>query len=222
MPSILLVRHAQASFGAEDYDVLSERGHEQAAAVHAAVERLGLESPRLVCGTLRRQRDTAAPFAAAFGADVEEDERWNEYHSRDVLEAHGTVPASLEHREGDAQLSSRDFQGILDDALLAWIAAGENGPAGETWPAFQGRVLGALDDVVRGLGSGESALVFTSGGPIGAVCARLLDVPDPTFVTFNHVVINAGITKLVSGRRGTSLISFNEHAHLDAELVTYR
>ena len=37
MPSILLVRHAQASFGAADYDVLSERGHEQVTALVAGL-----------------------------------------------------------------------------------------------------------------------------------------------------------------------------------------
>jgi len=41
--------------------------------------------------------------------------------------------------------------------------------------------------------------------------------------SFNHVVVNAAITKVVSGRRGVSLISFNEHGHLEPDqLVTYR
>ena len=37
--------------------------------------------------------------------------------------------------------------------------------------------------------------------------------------------INAGITKIATGRSGLSLISFNEHAHLEIrgrEVVTYR
>jgi hypothetical protein len=37
-------------------------------------------------------------------------------------------------------------------------------------------------------------------------------------------VVNGSITKLVTGRRGVTLVSFNEHAHLESapELLTYR
>jgi hypothetical protein len=39
------------------------------------------------------------------------------------------------------------------------------------------------------------------------------------------VIVNTGIVKLAYGRAGTTLVSFNDHAHLEAdprELVTYR
>lgn len=69
---------------------------------------------------------------------------------------------------------------------------------------------------------GDGAL-FTSGGVISALAARLLGLPDSAMVAFNHVVVNATITKVVSGRRGVSLVSFNEHGHLEPDhLVTYR
>ena len=70
MPSILLIRHAQASFGSADYDVLSDRGHEQAAALVRGLEQRGIVPAQVVSGTLRRQRDTAAPCAAAHGLEV--------------------------------------------------------------------------------------------------------------------------------------------------------
>ena len=65
MPTILLVRHGQGSFGTADYDVLSERGGMQAAAVHAALRERGVTADRLVSGSLRRQRDTALPWTSA-------------------------------------------------------------------------------------------------------------------------------------------------------------
>ena len=37
--------------------------------------------------------------------------------------------------------------------------------------------------------------------------------------------VNTGVTKLVTGRRGVTMVSFNEHGHLegrDPELLTYR
>jgi broad specificity phosphatase PhoE len=224
MPSVLLIRHGQASFGATDYDVLSDLGARQAVAVHGEIARRGVVGARLVAGDLRRQRDTALPWTER-DAELEIDARWNEYDSADVLAAHSPADASLERPVGASgeALGTREFQSLLDVALLDWIDAGADGTAREPWPAFQGRCHAALTTLVDGLGGGETALVFTSGGVIAALAARLLGLPDSAMVAFNHVVVNAAITKVVSGRRGLSLISFNEHGHLEPEhLVTYR
>jgi broad specificity phosphatase PhoE len=224
MPSVLLVRHGQASFGATDYDVLSDLGQRQAAAVHAEIVRRGVVGARLVAGDLHRQRDTALPWTEPEGK-LEIDARWNEYDSADVLGGHSRADASLERPVGahGQALGTREFQSLLDDALLAWIDAGADSIARESWPAFQGRCRAALAALVDGLGAGETALVFTSGGVISALAARLLGLPDSAMVAFNHVVVNAAITKVVSGRRGLSLVSFNEHGHLEPDhLVTYR
>ena len=67
--------------------------------------------------------------------------------------------------------------------------------------------------------------VYRVSGAVAAACVALLGVPAPAMVTFNRVAVNAGVTKLVIGRGGTTLISFNDHAHLErdgASLVTYR
>jgi broad specificity phosphatase PhoE len=224
MPSVLLIRHGQASFGATDYDVLSDLGERQAAAVHADLERRGVVGARLVAGGLRRQRDTALPWTKR-RAELEIDLRWNEYDSADVLGAHSPADASLERPigAGGESLGTREFQSLLDDALLAWIDAGADSTAREPWPAFQGRCRAALTTLVDGLGAGETALVFTSGGVIATLAARLLGLPDSAMLAFNHVVVNAAITKVVSGRRGVSLVSFNEHGYLEPDhLVTYR
>lgn len=224
MPSLLLIRHGQASFGASDYDVLSDVGERQAAAVHAEIVRRGVVAARLVAGDLHRQQDTALPWTER-ERELEIDARWNEYDSVDVLGAHSPADASLERPVGASgeALGTREFQRLLDDALLAWIDAGAESNACEPWPAFQGRCRAALTTLVDGLGAGETALVFTSGGVISALAAQLLGLPDSAMVAFNHVVVNAAITKLVSGRRGLSLVSFNEHGHLEPKhLVTYR
>ena len=227
MPSVLLVRHGQASFGGESYDVLSERGHEQAGVVAADLDARGLNATRLISGGLRRQLDTAAPIAERTGLEVEVDPRWDEYRSDDVLSHHSEVDAREERAAGSPapEISSRDFQALLEDALHAWIDAGDGGPAQEPWPAFAARVEGALRGAADGLGSGETAIVSTSGGVVAAVCALLLGVPARSMVAFNRVSVNSGITKIAVGRGGMTLVSFNEHGHLDRHgdgLLTYR
>jgi hypothetical protein len=47
----------------------------------------------------------------------------------------------------------------------------------------------------------------------------------PAWSRLSKVVVNSSVTKVLDGRRGTSLISFNDHSHLEAagpELLSYR
>ena len=59
MGSIFLIRHGQASFGADDYDVLSPVGVRQAEVLGEHLEQLGIAFDRCVSGSLRRQQHTA-------------------------------------------------------------------------------------------------------------------------------------------------------------------
>ncbi len=226
VPIVLLIRHAQASFGAEDYDVLSELGRRQVDALAGALERRGVVADVVVSGTLRRQRDTAQRWAQRTGARASVDARWNEYSDDDVLTHHSTSATRLARRPGDAPaVDSQTFQTVLDDALASWIEAGADGAGAQPWPAFRAGIEAALDDVARGLGRGETALVFSSGGTIAAAAAALLGLPAHAFVALNRVSVNTAISKVVVGRRGRSLVSYNEHGHLDeagGDLLTYR
>jgi hypothetical protein len=67
--------------------------------------------------------------------------------------------------------------------------------------------------------------VFTSGGVIAATATMLWELPEQALITLNRVAVNTAITKIVTGRSGVTLVSFNEHGHLEhgAEpLVSYR
>lgn len=227
MPTILLVRHGQASFGGDDYDVLSPHGLVQAAALASELAGRELSVDQVLSGSLVRQRDTAEAVSAAVGGAVTVDPRWNEYDMDDILAHHSTTPARADRRDGSDRpaVSPREFQDLLERALLDWISAGRESRASEPWPTFSERVAAALADVAANLESGRTALVFTSGGALAALCVALLQLPDAAFVAFNRVSVNTGVTKIVHGRSGTTLVSFNEHAHLErggASLVTYR
>jgi len=218
MGAIYLVRHGQASFGAENYDQLSPRGFEQSTVVGEELLRRGVDFTQARAGSLARQRDTAATALKVLGSGIAvvEDERWNEYDHVDIAK---------HHADGARQNDSRAYQSALDSALSSWVEAGASGPCAETWPRFLDRVRGALADVVASLGKGEHAVVFSSGGVIATVCGALMGTPEAGLLKLNRVTVNAGITKLVSGRGGVTLLSFNEHPHFEAEaakLLTYR
>jgi broad specificity phosphatase PhoE len=87
---------------------------------------------------------------------------------------------------------------------------------------FRDRVRGALDQVLQELGRGETGMVFTSGGVIAAACVHVLGIDPRALPVLNRTSVNASITKIISGGRGVSLVSFNEHGHLEPHLVTFR
>jgi broad specificity phosphatase PhoE len=212
VPTLLLVRHAQGSFGGADYDVLSEVGHEQAAALADDLETRGVNVARVLAGSLARQRDTAGPIAERFGLSTETDDRWNEYESEEIIASHAS-PSLLEGTQ-------REFQALLDEALGQWVT-GTNG----SWPEFRERVQAAFGELTGTLESGQTAVVSTSGGPIAAVGVALLGLAPEGFLALNRVVVNAGVTKVVTGSAGATLVSFNEHAYLERRgrsLLTYR
>jgi broad specificity phosphatase PhoE len=210
VPVVLLVRHGQASFGADDYDVLSDMGRRQSAVVCSELARRGLRAPVAVSGGLRRQRDTAR--TALPDVPVRVDRRWDEYDHLGLLQRY---PPGVE-----SDGSSRSLQAQLDAALRSWVE-----DPGGGWADFTGGAATALRELVVELGSGRDAVVFTSGGVVAAVCAGLLGAGAAGVVALNRVAVNGGITKLVAGRGGVSLVTFNEHAHLEGgpgELLTYR
>ena len=216
MPVVHLVRHGQASFGAEDYDVLSELGRRQAEAAGGEVARRGLRDPLVVCGTLSRQRDTAAGLTKAAGLDGEPriDARWDEYDHIELMRRYGG-------ETGEDAADPQGFQQLLDHALEAWIADVDHGG----WERFRTGAMSALEELVRELGPGRDAVVVTSGGVLSAVCGTFLSVPAAGTVALHKVVVNAAITTVAAGRSGMSLLAFNDHAHFaggNRELLTYR
>jgi broad specificity phosphatase PhoE len=212
MSVVYLVRHGQASFGQADYDVLSPVGERQARVVGEELAARGVRPTAVLAGTLSRQRRTAeiAVAAAGLGEEVGEDARWNEYdHLGLVTELIDPLPTD-----------PRDFQSALDTALLAW-ARGEPAAAAGTYDDFAAAGTAAL----AAAAGGGTAVAVTSGGVIAALCAGLLGLGPEGVVALNRVAVNAAITKIVIGRSGSTLVSFNEHGHFEGQrrdLLTYR
>lgn len=219
MPTIYLVRHGQASFGAADYDVLSPMGEQQSKVLGEELRRRELRIDRVWSGRLRRQQATARVCLSVAGVDLpcEVDPRFDEYDTdavfRHVLATMDEVPPT------------RDFQPLLEKALLPWITGADTTGVLGSWPDFQLGACDALAEAFAGLGKGGTGLVFTSGGIISAICTKILDLPPQGFLALNRTMVNAGLTKIVSGRSGMSLLALNEHGHFEGmhrELLSYR
>ena len=83
MSELILIRHAQASFGHENYDNLSELGHDQAALLGSLFDKLNIAPDRVVIGTQKRHQQTLENFK--LNCQVDKHPGWNEYDFRDLL-----------------------------------------------------------------------------------------------------------------------------------------
>ena len=217
MGVVILVRHGQASFGSDDYDVLSETGWEQGRLLGTWLSDRGVEPTAVVRGGMRRHRETAE---AAGWADATTDPGWDEFDHLGVVARYPDVPS------GD--LDNREFQRVFELATARWTAGQHDGEYDESWSAFRTRVTASLDAVCAQAGPGGTAVVVTSGGPIAAACAALVDpdADDPTFgrlwSRFNTTIVNSSFTRIVVGSTGGRLLTFNEHPHLEGATLTYR
>jgi broad specificity phosphatase PhoE len=203
---VWLVRHGQASWGAADYDRLSRQGEQQSKLLGAALADRGVVPTRAIRGEHRRHAQTATH---AGYPDAVVDSRWNEFDHVQLL------------RAAD-QPSTADSARAWTDAKVRWTSGRFDEEYTETYTAFVSRVEKALGSVVDGLGRSESTVVLTSAGVVAAVTNTLLHGDSSTWHQLQTIVVNTGITKVVVGARGPTLVSFNDHGHLDPDHVTYR
>jgi len=228
MGQLILVRHGQASFGATDYDVLSETGWEQGRALGRWLVEAGITPTAVIHGSMRRHRETAeGMLETAKWTDfvTAGDPGWDEFDHVGLVSGHPDLAEGADHTTVDR----RRFQEIFEEVTARWTA-GEQAGALESYADFLLRVRTSLERAMKVCGTGETVLVVTSGGPIAAVAASLVD---PTCVDdqgatarlwarFNTVAVNAAYTRLVVGSTGARMLTFNEHPHLSGDLITYR
>jgi len=210
MAEIILVRHGQASFGADDYDKLSDLGWQQSRWLGEYFAERGIAFDRVIRGSLRRHAETLAGIAEGLGRKLggEEDARLNEYDSHALLRAHlGDKPLPA---PGDRRAHFR----ILREALYGWCdgtldCAGTHPPFAD----FRGGVVAALD--AARAGAAKRVLVVSSGGPISTILAEVLRMPARGVVELNLQTRNTGITELRAGASRVHFVSFNNVPHLD-------
>lgn len=215
MAELLVIRHGQASFGADNYDVLSDLGHRQSEAAGAFLRDIGWVPDRLITGTLQRQKDTLRSMG--FEDAPEEHAGLNEYDFQNLLHARyeGNVPDMV---KGDRKTHFR----ALRETILDWQQGGCAGAA-ETWAEFEARVRAAREFACET--DARRVLVVSSGGAIGQLTATSLDAPAPQMMALNLQIKNTSMTKFVFSRSAFYLHEFNATPHLmsaqTADMLTY-
>ena len=200
---LLVIRHGQASFGQDNYDVLSDLGHQQSEAVGALLRDLNWVPDRLVTGTLKRQKDTLSSMG--FEQEPEEHAGLNEYDFADLLNARfkGDVPDLF---KGDRKVHFR----TLKETVYEWQDDAFDGAA-ETYGAFAQRVEAARQFATDT--DAKRVLVISSGGVIGQMTSVALDAPKREMMNLNLQIKNTAMTRFMFSGTAFSLHEFNTTPH---------
>ena len=215
MGTLYLVRHGQASFGADDYDVLSPLGHRQSVRLGEYFKSKGLVFDAALTGTLNRQVQTFAGICEGLGATVTDPPatRWpglNEYDSAAVI---ATIHPQPLARADTPELYRHHFR-LLKDGLAQWMA-GVVSPRG--MPSYSEFALGirqALEHV-RTQHAGRVLLV-SSGGPIATAVGQVLGTSPETTIELNLRIRNTSVTEFAFTPKRHMLVTYNTLPHLDA------
>ncbi|HET6611566.1 MAG TPA: histidine phosphatase family protein [Kofleriaceae bacterium] len=231
MSRLFLIRHGQASFGADDYDVLSATGIRQAQCLGEHLARFAPAFDAVYCGPKKRHLGTARHLidaASDGGRTLPEPvviDGLDEYPAFELLRQ--WMPALQEDPELRDILDPKASPAVTQRAFSRVIARWVNGDLAtgdlESFAEFCARVSTAIDRIIAAEGRKKNILVVTSGGPIAATLRRALGLCGEVMMKVSWVVANASLTELRYREDELSLYGFNACHHLVAsDLITYR
>jgi broad specificity phosphatase PhoE len=217
MGTLYLVRHGQASFGAADYDQLSELGQRQSERLGRYWSERGQRFDAVITGTLRRHAQTWAGIARGAALDLVPT-AWpglNEYDSEAVIRA--ILPRGQEGTLGDPH-SPEGYKAhfrLLRDGLRQWMAGTVTPQGMPAYSEFVRGVTGALEHV-RANHTGQNVLLVSSGGPIATAVGHVLGLSADATIDLNMRIRNSAVTEFQFNARRHHLLTYNTLPHLDS------
>jgi len=214
MGTLYLVRHGQASFGADDYDQLSPLGLQQAQRLGAHWLAQGQRFDTVLMGTLRRHAQTLDGIAQGLpGLPVPQVlPSLDEYDSLALIRAIHTEPLQ---KPNTPELYRHHFR-LLCDAIAQWMA-GVISPQGmPSWEDFSLGVRRVLDQVRRDHAD-QNVLLVSSGGPISTAVGEVLGTAPEVTIALNMRIRNSAVTEFSVSPKRLMLQTFNTLPHLHAQ-----
>lgn len=239
MAAIYLIRHGQASFGAADYDQLSDKGYEQARMLGACWKNFSTEN-KLYSGDLLRHIQTFENFQKGVkhkDMSITINSGFNEFDHVDILKNYNDQWSDFskmsEHFARQSQ-ANKKLQKEFSLALAKWVACNEKGQYKELWSEFKQRCITALNEVINqhleskqqdDSTKGKDIFIFTSGGTISILIQHILKLTDQQTLEINQQLRNTCVTKLLFSKNNLSVDYFNNYSHLTKvsdDWVTFR
>jgi broad specificity phosphatase PhoE len=233
------VRHAQASFLAENYDVLSPVGETQSRLLGKYWAMRNLRFDRVCVGPRVRHIDTVKFVREAYQLggfcfpEAQIISEFDEYPAEAVMK-HG-LPRLLEvdprarelHqaflRSAQPEEQQARFQRLFEVVVGEWAHGTLRVDGVETWLEFCSRVNAGFDRFLSAGNRGERTAIFTSGGPCAVALQRALEISPKQTLLSSWMVRNSSWSEFLYSAKRFSLSSFNAHGHIiEPSHLTYR
>ena len=193
MSEFYLVRHGQASFGAKNYDKLSDLGHQQARWLGDYFTARDISFSQAFMGDMVRHRETTQGIIEGLNQSpiVTVDTGFNEFNFKNIGDSYLAVnpQSSLPENPKPA-----DFYRLLKLAMHAWSQdLLPPSTLEESWLDFKNRVQRALH-VACHQDSDKPILIVSSGGAISMLMSLVLGLDAKQVIELNMQVRNTSFS----------------------------
>jgi len=237
MSKIFLIRHGQASFLADDYDNLSNKGIEQSEALGNYFYDNEIQFDKIYIGNLKRHRQTFEAYSKAFikkGTDLPQPVFLNELNEHHALEAfklaydefivvNKNAKLLIEEIESKPELQQNNYIQIFGLFFREFVSGKYplNGHAVQSWSDFRMQTKVGIATVLENTNPSETIGVFTSGGTKSSIIGDSLELKEQKIYELNMAIRNTSFSQLYFSKNNLHILSINEIPHLNKELITF-
>lgn len=233
MSQITIVRHGQASFGADDYDQLSALGKKQALALGDYFVKQKRTFDSIYLGDLKRHKQTLDQIQKAFQLkDIVLPQATvlpglNEHHGPRIVRKHfeklkkedspmGEWARAFEPQKGASPKYFRYYNKITS----AWSKGEIQDEEIESWSDFRLSVESALSRIRSENKGSKNILVVSSGGPLSVFVGTSFVAKNEDIMSMAQLVYNCAYAQLLYSGERINLQSFNRLAFTNPELIS--
>jgi len=237
MSKIYLIRHGQASFLAEDYDNLSEKGKLQSQVLGNYFVKNHIHFDKIFIGKLNRHQQTFEGFNTAFLSekiDLPSPIYLEELNEHQVPEAltlaydnfvsqYKEAKKWLTEMNENPKLTRRNSIKMFELFLREYVSGCYNfeHESVQSWSDFRIQAKKGISNILKNTAKGETIGVFTSGGTISSIIGDVLEIKEEKIAELNLAIRNASFSQLLFSENRCNVLSLNETPHLSKELITF-
>lgn len=236
MSRIVFIRHAQASYMADDYDQLSDLGKQQSEALGRFIDREQITFDKIYIGPLKRHYQTLehcskmAPSSMPVESTILEGLKEHngpealkiKYHELDDL--YNQVAEWKQQIADEPAEKKRYSLRIFRLFMKEWMAGNiiVDHPSVVPFTQWLLEVKHSLGHILSEVEPGDTVGVITSGGTKGAIIAHALGIEDGRKIAnLNDSIRNTAMSHFNYSNLGFNVLSFNEIPHLSRDQITF-
>lgn len=236
MSKLYFFRHAQASFGADNYDQLSEKGIQQSVELGNYLTTKKYAFNKVFVGPLQRQQHTFEIVKDIYNKnDMPMPEPilvkgLREHVGHEALDialpklqdTDPYIKEMIARIKANPKRSRTNRLLIFEYFMNEWVQGKIVVDGVVSWNNFRENVRTGLKIILENTDSGQTNAAFTSGGTISSITAEALKIQDEKVVaSLNSSIRNTSYSTFLYSKDRFNLLGLNEIPHLQEEMVTF-